>query len=34
MIDRYTTQAMRDLWSPQNKTQRWLDVEIAVCDGL
>ena len=34
MIERYTTQAMRDLWSPQNKTQRWLDVEIAVCDGL
>jgi adenylosuccinate lyase len=25
---------MRELWSPRNKTQRWLDVEIAVCDGL
>ena len=34
MIDRYTTKEMRALWSPQNKTQRWLDVEIAVCDGL
>jgi adenylosuccinate lyase len=34
MIDRYTTKAMRDLWSPQAKTQKWLDVEIAVCDGL
>ena len=34
MIDRYTTAEMRDLWSPQHKTQRWLDVEIAVCDGL
>ena len=34
MIERYTTKAMRDLWSPQNKTQKWLDVEIAVCDGL
>ena len=34
MIDRYTTQAMRDLWSPENKTRKWLDVEIAVCDGL
>ncbi len=34
MIDRYTTKAMRELWSPQHKTQRWLDVEIAVCDGL
>ena len=34
MIDRYTTPEMRDLWSPQHKTQRWLDVEIAVCNGL
>jgi adenylosuccinate lyase len=34
MIDRYTTPEMRSLWSPQNKTQRWLDVEIAVCAGL
>src|SRR6476646_4167829 len=34
MIDRYTTKAMRNLWSAENKTQKWLDVEIAVCDGL
>ena len=34
MIDRYTTTAMRNLWSTQNKTQKWLDVEIAVCNGL
>lgn len=34
MIDRYTTPELRTLWSPENKTQRWLDVEIAVCDGL
>jgi len=34
MIDRYTTPELRNLWSPENKTQRWLDVEIAVCDGL
>jgi adenylosuccinate lyase len=34
MIDRYTTPEMRALWDPQNKTQRWLDVEIAVCEGL
>ncbi|HZT42318.1 MAG TPA: adenylosuccinate lyase [Chthonomonadaceae bacterium] len=34
MIDRYTTPEMRVLWSPQNKTQKWLDVEIAVCEGL
>jgi adenylosuccinate lyase len=34
VIDRYTTKAMRELWSPRNKTQKWLDVEIAVCEGL
>ena len=34
MIDRYSTPAMAHLWSPQNKTQKWLDVEIAVCAGL
>ncbi len=34
MIDRYVTPELSALWSPTNKTQRWLDVEIAVCDGL
>jgi adenylosuccinate lyase len=34
MIDRYTTPEMRAIWSPEAKTQRWLDVEIAVCAGL
>src|SRR5438105_12436583 len=34
MIDRYSTTELRHLWSTQYKTQRWLDVEIAVCDGL
>ena len=34
MIDRYSTPEMTALWSPQNKTERWLDVEIAVCAGL
>lgn len=34
MIDRYATPEMRHLWSAENKTQRWLDVEIAVCEGL
>lgn len=34
MIDRYTTPEMRDLWSMQARTQRWLDVELAVCTGL
>ncbi|NLH99190.1 MAG: adenylosuccinate lyase [Chthonomonadales bacterium] len=34
MIDRYTTPEMRDLWSMHARTQRWLEVEIAVCEGL
>ena len=34
MIDRYTTPEMRRIWDLQNRTQRWLDVEIAVCEGL
>ena len=34
MIDRYSTPELQALWSAQHKTQRWLDVEIAVCDGL
>ncbi|MDE2127859.1 MAG: adenylosuccinate lyase [Armatimonadetes bacterium] len=34
MIDRYSSEAMRWLWSAQNKTARWLDVELAVCDAL
>jgi len=34
MIDRYTTPEMRHLWTMQARTQRWLDVEIAVCDAL
>ena len=34
MIDRYSTPEMRAIWDPEAKTQRWLDVEIAVCEGL
>jgi adenylosuccinate lyase len=34
MIDRYTTPEMAAIWDIQAKTQRWLDVEIAVCEGL
>lgn len=33
MIERYSTPEMRALWEPKAKTQRWLDVEIAVCEG-
>src|SRR4028118_2155786 len=32
MIQRYTLPEMGALWSEQNKFQKWLDVEIAVCE--
>jgi adenylosuccinate lyase len=32
MIERYTSPEMGALWSEQNKFQKWLDVEIAVCE--
>src|SRR5438105_8046671 len=32
MIDRYTLHEMGALWSEQTKFQKWLDVEIAVCE--
>src|SRR5262245_25690039 len=32
MIDRYTLPEMGALWSEETKFQKWLDVEIAVCD--
>ncbi|HEX8889385.1 MAG TPA: adenylosuccinate lyase [Pyrinomonadaceae bacterium] len=32
MINRYTLPEMGVLWSEQNKFQKWLDVEIAVCE--
>jgi adenylosuccinate lyase len=34
MIDRYTRPEMRALWSDEARYQRWLDVEIAVCEVL
>ena len=33
MIKRYSTQDMAEIWSDQNKYQKWLDVEIAVCEA-
>lgn len=33
MITRYTRKEMGRLWEPENKFQRWLDVEIAVCEA-
>jgi adenylosuccinate lyase len=32
MIERYTSPEMAALWSLHNKFQKWLDVEIAVCE--
>lgn len=32
MIERYTLPEMGTVWSQQNKFQKWLDVEIAVCE--
>jgi len=34
MIDRYTLPEMGDIWSEQNKFQKWLDFEIVVCEAL
>lgn len=33
MIARYTRPEMGALWEPQNRFQKWLDVEIAVCEA-
>jgi adenylosuccinate lyase len=32
MIERYTLPEMGELWSEQTKFQKWLEVEIAVCE--
>src|SRR5215471_19434039 len=32
MISRYTLPEMGAIWSEENKFQKWLDVEIAVCE--
>jgi len=33
MIDRYTRPNMARLWSPQNRFQKWLEVEIIACEA-
>lgn len=33
MIDRYSTPAMDAIWSRQAKTERWLQVELAICEA-
>src|SRR5438445_5695965 len=32
MIDRYTLPEMGAVWSERNKLQKWLEVELAVCE--
>jgi len=34
MIARYTTPEMGALWSEEGKYRAWLEVELAICDGL
>ncbi|HAR62611.1 MAG: adenylosuccinate lyase [Candidatus Margulisiibacteriota bacterium] len=33
MIERYTTPEMKQIWTEQNKFQKWLDVELAACEA-
>ncbi len=33
MIDRYCTSAMTNIWSRQSKYERWMEVEIAICEA-
>lgn len=33
MIKRYTRKEMGDLWTEESKFSRWLEVEIAICEG-
>ncbi len=33
MIERYTLPEMGAIWSDQNRYQKWLDVELAVCEA-
>jgi len=33
MIPRYTRPVMGRLWEPENRFQKWLDVELAVCEA-
>ncbi len=33
MIERYTRTDMKRVWSEDNKYDRWLDVEMAVCEA-
>lgn len=34
MIDRYSRNRMKKIWSAENKFKTWLEIEIAVCEAL
>ncbi len=34
MIPRYSREKMTKIWSPENRYQKWLDVEIAACEAM
>ena len=34
MIPRYSRQEMASVWSPENRFQKWLDIEVLVCEAL
>ncbi len=34
MIPRYSREIMTNIWSQENKYQKWLDVELAACEAL
>lgn len=33
MISRYSRKQMQDIWKPENRFQKWLEIEIAVCEA-
>jgi adenylosuccinate lyase len=33
MIPRYSTKVMNEIWSDQNRYQKWLDIEVAACEA-
>ena len=34
MISRYSREKMTKIWSPENRYQKWLDVEIVACEAM
>jgi len=34
MIDRYSRECMRDIWSEENKYTTWLAIEVKACEAL